>query len=264
MTALGIKHVLYLAGRSELSVNADAVSSYSALKKAGAFPGAASDMHRARLMLKGQYTLSKSDRVPVHGSLELVTRVDRSDAQESSGLEIAPGLEFRNTAMGLHVRTRGRLFVAESESRTENREEWGAGVSASFDPGVRDEGLNVKLESGWGASQSQASEIWDDGMAGRPTGFADSRREFADIEFSYRAGWLGGRARVEPFGEFGFEGTAIDELRVGMRLRIGDMGTRYGRSPLLDNTEIEFFTEREGLRTSRPEHNLGLEVKINF
>ena len=88
-------------------------------------------------------------------TLEAGLRYDGGDAETGAGMEVGGGLGWYDGS--LTVQVNARALVAHAD---ESYEERGYSASAVYGPGQDGRGLRMRLDSGWGATQSGVQHLW--------------------------------------------------------------------------------------------------------
>ena len=173
-----------------------------------------STVSRLRLGLEGRYTREFASGGLLTPSLELGVLADGGTGETGAGLEIGGALRYREPAMGLTVKGRGRTLLAHGG----DHEEWGAGGSLRLDPGVPGRGFSVSLAPSWGRPQGGIDHLWQRGLPGTGAGSTDAAMRVAG-ELGYGLPAFGGRGVVTPYAAFVLSGQGTKEYRTGARLR---------------------------------------------
>ena len=152
------------------------------------------------------------------GTFELGGRVDNGDAGKGAGTDVGGGIAYVDPNLGLNVAARGRLLVAH---RASGLQEWGASLTAKYDPGVAGQGFHASLAPTWGKASNGADELWKDVR----TNYADDSGELVDPNMSMKAragyglGVFGDRGVLTPFGELNMRDEK-SRVRLGTNLKL--------------------------------------------
>ena len=157
MFAGGVRAALRRRGNSEWGLRADAFSVQLGTDALEDIAKVSGEAHRGRLMLEWVHDRELS----VGRSLSLTAaaggRFDGGDAERGSGVETGFRLGYLDATSGLDVALHGRVLVVHES----DYQDWGAGVQASWDPGERQRGLRVSLNSSLGQDGDGGTTLWD-------------------------------------------------------------------------------------------------------
>ena len=261
MGALGMRGDLARLGAVDLAVRADAftvgMEADEVEGRVGAVEGRA---QRARLMLDGStdWALSSSSRLTP--SVEVGARIDGGDVETGPGMELGGGLAYVNSRLGLDIAARGRWLAVH---RDEHFGEWGGNLSIKRIPSDPDRGLSFSVQPTWGQDASGVAALWE-GRQPRPGAFGHGldpemaaeawRPDRMDMEISYGATLLDGRAALKPFGQLRAMGAGSRHLRVGTRLALGD--PTNAASPM----RLELLAEQRAQADGAASYGAGLNL----
>ena len=231
------------AGRFELALRSDARFTDTASDTVEGLMGAAGATGRVRVLLEGSGTLELAAGGVLKPTLEAGLRYDGGDAETGAGVELGGGLGYARGR--LKVRLDGRVLLAHEDAGYGER---GFSGSVAYAPGPDGRGLDLRLRSSWGDTQSGVKAMWSrdapPGLAKRSPVDA-GRRLDADIGY----GLLGrkGRALWTPYLGAQAAATGSQALRLGLRMASGrdakaefelgervDGGSGTGRGVVLD------------------------------
>ncbi len=158
MGALGLRGVVYANAHTELALKSDAMWVRTAsAETAGLRAVAAADSSRLRLLLSGRHRRVLTNAALLSPSFELGIRYDDGAAETGFGMELGAGLRYADPVWGLTVAATARTLVAHADG---GYEEWGLSGSLALDPGRLGRGLALRLDSGWGLTDSGTEALW--------------------------------------------------------------------------------------------------------
>ena len=158
MGALGLSGIVYAGAHTELALKSDALWVRTSSDETQGLRGVErADTSRVRLLLSGSHQRNLPGGAALAPSFELGIRYDDGDAERGFGMELGGGLRYADPVRGLAVETRARALVAHEDG---GYEEWGLSGSLTLDPGRLGRGLALRLESGWGMTQSGTETLW--------------------------------------------------------------------------------------------------------
>ena len=167
MFAAGVRTVLSTRGNNEWGLRADVFTAQLETDASEDIVRVSGEAHRGRLMLEWVHDRELS--VGRHLSLkaEAGGRFDWGDAERGGGVETGFRLGYLDANSGLDVALHGRVLVAhESDYR-----DWGVGVQASWDPGEKQRGFRVSVNTSLGQDGGGRTTLWDNADAvTRPVG----------------------------------------------------------------------------------------------
>ena len=203
---------------------------------------------RVRVSAQGtrEYELDGGGRVSPSG--ELGVRWDGGDGATGAGVELGGGVSWSGTGRVV-LEVGGRWLVAHRS----DLEEWGLSGGVRLEPEAGGRGLSLSVAPGWGEAGGGASRLWEEGMAGRGEGAEARSGAVVEAELGYGVGAFGGFGVATPYTRLG---VAQEERRYGI-------GWRLDRWP-----GEAFALDLEGWRrerdTARPEHGVGLELRLRW
>ncbi len=206
---------------------------------------------RARLGMKGSYTLALKNQKALTPFVEVSGRYDGGGEDEHTGVEISGGLSYADPQSGLGVGARANVLTAYSKS---DYREYGASLTASLTPKAGGRGLSLSVTPRLGRQVSGAEALWrDDPFAAAVDGDATEMSLDARVGYGVPVPPLGGM--VTPFGEVQlWDGD-------GQRMRAG---VRYGRMASVSNGfSMEIVGERTGTG-GEAERRVGLLGRFRF
>ena len=248
MGALGLRGVVYASQGTELTVKSDALWVRTAAKAAHGLQAVdAADASRVRLLLSGRHERTLANAATLAPGFELGLRYDDGDAETGFGIELGGGLRYADPGRGLTLETRARTLLAHEDG---GYEEWGLSGSLSLDPGRPGRGLALRLDSGWGSTNSGTEALWrrqtTAGLAPQHERAAQGRIR-AEWGYGLDVPWTHGL--LTPYGSLELSGGSR-ALRLGWRFELG-------RSLSLD-----LAGERLETAHTRPEHGLMLRTTL--
>ncbi len=221
------------AGGTGLALKADAfVAQLESEEQDGLLPAAEADSHRLRLTLEGSRDVALGNGAGLTGTAEVGARLDGGDAETGAGAEVGGSLAYAHPELGLNMEARGRFLLTH---RASGFDEWGASLSAAFDPGAPGRGPHVAIAPAWGAVSTGVESMWRDART------VETRQEGGEDRFASadaamtmtaRAGWgldvLNDRGLLTPFGALDLSGGA-SQTRLGTSLAASaPHGLEYG------------------------------------
>ena len=187
---------------------------------------AKADAERIRLMLEGRREWPVSEYARLVPSLELGGRWDAGSAETGAGAELAGGVAYAHTKLGLGVEARGRYLLAHEK---DDFEDWGASLMLRIDPAVPGRGLWLTLAPVWGGSKSaDASSVWDGKRAIRASHDFDANPdrglgpEHVDLEVGYGLTTHEGRGFLTSYGGVSLAQAGARGYRLGGRMMLGE------------------------------------------
>ncbi len=202
------------------------------------------DMQRAKLALEWTQGLLTSAGSEVAIVLEGGGRYDNGDGINGASGEVGGGLRYSNAQLGLVAEGRGRLVI----SARDGYEEWGFGGMLQLDPGVRGQGLSIRMAPTYGDAASGVNQLWERGVSGAVRDRDWNAGANLDAEVAY--------------GLPGFHGTPYSGFRLSERgTRAFSSGLRYD---LGSGLGLRFEgTRREGA-LGGAEHSVGIRGRLRF
>ena len=161
MFAGGVRSVLTRRGNNEWGLRADAFTAQLETDASEGIAQVSGEAHRGRLMLEWVHDRELSAGRSLNLKAEAGGRFDGGDAERGSGVETGVGLGYLDANRGLDVSLHGRVLVVhESDYR-----DWGVGVQASWDPGEKQRGFRVSVNSSLGQDGGGRTTLWDNADA---------------------------------------------------------------------------------------------------
>ncbi len=202
-------------------------------------PAVSAESHRLRVAAEGSAEAAFDGGSRLRMAVELGARLDGGDADEGAGVETGGHIVWADPALGLDVEARGRLLVAHG---AEGFDEWGASLSARFDPGAPGVGFHASLAPALGEMSGGADALWESAgavAAEDEDGGAPAGRDAAlrlEAEAGYGLGLAGEDVLLTPFGG----------LNLSDRDRRERLGARLGiAAPHGLDMAFELYGERE-------------------
>ena len=249
MGALGLRGTVYASEHTELALKSDALWVRTSSEDA---PGLRAvdnaDTSRIRLLLSGRHQRALANDAVLTPTVELGLRYDDGDAERGFGMELGGGLRYADPVRGLALETRARALLAHEDG---GYEEWGVGGSLALDPGRLGRGLALRLDSGWGITDSGTDALWQRqstaGLARQHDTPAQGRitAEMGyglDVPYSYGI--------LTPYGSVELAGGGSRTLRLGWRFELGQ------------RLSLSLAGERHETAHARPEHGLMLRGSL--
>ncbi len=258
MFAGGVRALLSRRGNSEWGLRADALSTRLATDAAADIAGVSGDARRGRLMLEWVRDESLAAGRSLSLKLEAGARFDGGDADRGAGMETGFRVAYLDANRGLDVSLHGRvLLVHESGYR-----DWGAGVQASWDPGLKQRGFRASVTSSWGRDGDGRTTLWDNADAVTRPLQAGALGQGSRFRMESELAWGGLKALGLP-GLF----TPYSRLRWAGQGREIAWGTSWnllakGQSALPFTLELE--SVRHASTMGRSEYGLLLRLSIPF
>ena len=248
MGALGLRGVVYASQGTELTVKSDALWVRTAAKAAHGLQAVdAADASRVRLLLSGRHERTLANAATLAPGFELGLRYDDGDAETGFGIELGGGLRYADPGRGLTLETRARTLLAHEDG---GYEEWGLSGSLSLDPGRPGRGLALRLDSGWGSTNSGTEALWrrqtTAGLAPQHEQAAQGRIR-AEWGYGLDVPWTHGL--LTPYGSLELSG-ASRTTRLGWRFELGQQ------------LNLDLAGERLETAHTRPEHGLMLRMSL--
>lgn len=194
--------------------------------KTGLMDEAKADAERVRLMLEGRREWTVSEYARLVPSLELGGRWDAGSAETGAGAELAGGVAYAHTKLGLGIEARGRYLLAHEK---DDFEDWGASLLLRIDPAVPGRGLWLTLAPLWGGSTAaDVSNVWDGERAIRASHGFDANPdrglgpEQVDLEVGYGLTTHEGRGLLTSYGGVSLAQVGARGYRLGGRMMLGE------------------------------------------
>ena len=202
------------------------------------------DMQRARLALEWTQGIRSSAGSEVAIVLEGGGRYDNGDGINGASAEVGGGLRYSNAQLGLVAEGRGRLVI----SARDGYEEWGFGGMFQLDPGVRGQGLSIRIAPTYGDAASGVNQLWERGVSGAVRDRDWNAGANVDAEVAY--GLPGFRGT--PYSGFRLAESGARAFSSGLRYDLGSgLGLRFEG------------TRREGA-LGGAEHSVGIRGRLRF
>ena len=247
------------------------------------------DTWQLRLALEGSKDLVLDGDASMKGVGEIGWRLDGGDAETGMGIEIGGGLDYANPNAGITVNARGHYLLAHRDS---DFDEWGASISASFDPGVVGRGLRLSLTPTLGAASGGADRLWEDNslIESAVDNLDDSVTPDMTMgaEAAYGMAVMNDRGLFTPFSELSWS-DQNSRTRLGARMELlmpsrmdigfafygeqeyragaadgvsGVLESRVRRSFAHDMGVIDLFGKMQS--GTSDDYQIGVETKLNF
>ena len=261
MGAVGARAALLSVGGIDLALKGDAFHvRVDAQERADLIPDAGTSLNpysqRLRLALEGSTEVMFAGGSALTGSIEIGGRLDNGDAEKGVGAEFGGSVAYAHPALGLEVGTRGRVLLAHQAS---GFKEWGAGLTASIDPGAAGRGLSLSLAPTLGNASSGVDGLWESARsvetrAGDPgaTRATDPNMTMA-AQVGYGLGLLDNRALLTPF-------SALNLSNGSSRWRMGTSLTMSATRTT--NLEFEFYNEQESAGGKVSESSIVFDSRV--
>lgn len=192
----------------------------------GLIDEAKADAERVRLMLEGRREWTVSEYAHLVPILELGGRWDAGSAETGAGAELAGGVAYAHTKLGLGIEARGRYLLAHEK---DDFEDWGASLLLRIDPTVPGRGLWLTLAPLWGGSTSaDAASVWDGERAIRASHGFDANPDLGlgpeqvDLEVGYGLTTHEGRGLLTSYGGVSLAQAGARGYRLGGRMMLGE------------------------------------------
>ena len=164
------------------------------------------------------------------------------------GVELGGGLRYADPVRGLTLETRVRALLAHEDG---GYEEWGVGGSLALDPGRLGRGLALRLDSGWGMTDSGAEALWQrQTTAGLARGHNTTAQGRIKAEWGYGLDVPWTHGLLTPYGSVELAGGGSRTLRLGWRFELGQ------------RLSLSLAGERRETAHARPEHGLMLRTTL--
>ena len=174
MFAGGVRSVLTRRGNHEWGLRADAFTTQLETAAVADITPVRGDTHRGRVLLEWVHDTAFSPGRSLSLQVEAGGRVDEGAADRGSGAETGFRLGYLDAHSGLDVALQGRTLVAygrDARDWTWDVRDWGVGVQASWDPGEKQRGFRVSVNSARGQDGGGRTTLWDNAEAvTRPAG----------------------------------------------------------------------------------------------
>ena len=202
------------------------------------------DMQRAKLALEWTQGFRSSAGNEFAIVLEGGGRYDNGDGINGASAEVGGGLRYSNAQLGLIAEGRGRLVV----SARDGYEEWGFGGMLQLDPGVRGQGLSIRMAPAYGDAASGVNQLWERGVSGAVRDRDFGAATHLDAEVAYGLSGFHGT----PYSGFHLSKSGTRAFSSGLRYELGSgLGLRLEG------------TRREGA-LGGAEHSVGIRGRLRF
>ena len=201
LAAAGARGPLY-ATDSGLQVSLRGEALYSSFEVDGngsRIRGHTSDVSRLRLALEARRERTLESGARLSPRFELGLRHDGGDGETGAGLELGGGAEYVS----------GRLTLAggaRALAANSDYDEWGAEAALEYAAGADGRGLTLRLAPSWGAAQSGAAQLWEQGAPGLDGEAAEpdlGGRLAAELGYGLKSPWSRGLLTLALGGELG-------------------------------------------------------------
>ena len=236
LAGLGARSGIVSRGSSELSIKAESFGIRLQSDSVPFLPAVTADSWGTRLALEQRTRWTSGVWGTWMPSVELAARWDGGDSQEGLGAELAGGISYVHSQLGLNVQGRGRYLLAH---QADEFEEWGASLTVQLDPGIPERGLRIEFSPRWGNALSNVDALWDSArlvqqlsskrMTSSPTMAMNTVAAYS-LE-------LGERGLLTTFGRLNILDSGNRGEQIGGRLRfLGDDDQNFG---------VEFYSSSE-------------------
>ena len=236
LAGLGARSGLASRGSSELSIRAEAFGIRLQSDSVPFLPDVTADSWGTRLALEQRTRWSSSEWGTWMPSVELAARWDGGDSQEGLGAELAGGISYAHSQLGLNVQGRGRYLLAH---QADEFEEWGASLTVQLDPGIPERGLRIEFSPRWGNVLSNVDALWDSARLMQQLS-SKSITSSPTMEMNTVAAYsleLGERGLLTTFGRLKILDAGNRGEQIGGRLRfLGSDDQNFG---------VEFYSSLE-------------------
>ena len=201
LAAAGARGPLY-ATDSGLQVSLRGEALYSSFEVDGngsRIRGHTSDVSRLRLALEARRERTLASGARLSPRFELGLRHDGGDGETGAGLELGGGAEY--VSGRLRLAGGARALAANSDY-----DEWGAEAALEYAAGADGRGLTLRLAPSWGATQSGAAQLWEQGAPGLDGEAAEpdlGGRLAAELGYGLKSPWSRGLLTLALGGELG-------------------------------------------------------------
>ena len=161
MVAGGVRSVLTQRGNHEWGLRADAFTTQLETGAVADITAVGGEAHRGRVMLDWVHDRALSVGRSLSVQAEAGGRFDGGDAEGGSGAETGFRLGYLDAPRGLDVALHGRVLVVHAS----DYRDWGVGAQASWDPGEKQRGFRVSVNSSRGQDGGGRTTLWDNAEA---------------------------------------------------------------------------------------------------
>ena len=258
MFAAGVRTVLSTRGNNEWGLRADVFTAQLETDASEDIVRVSGEAHRGRLMLEWVHDRELSVGRSLSLKAEAGGRFDWGDADRGGGVETGFRLGYLDADSGLDVALHGRVLVVHES----NYRDWGVGVQASWDPGEKQRGFRVSVNTSLGQDGGGRTTLWDNADAvTRPVGMdamGIGSRYRTESEVAYggmKAPGLPGL--LTPYGRLRWDGQ-------GRELALGAAWSLPPRSQQALPSMLEVETLRRERRTGPAVLAVLLRMSILF
>ena len=157
---------------------------------------------------------------------ELGARYDGGDGETGAGVELAGGVRLRENIAGVGLEAKGRWLAVHSAT---GFSEGGFSLIASVAPGVRGQGLRLRLAPRWGAPTDRVALAGAGDPFGPVAPLPHTAAWGVDMSVGYGFARREVPALVTPFGELDRTAAGEQRIRLGVRYRIGHASAAASR-----------------------------------
>ena len=248
LAAAGARKPLHeTASGLQVSLRGEALySSFEVDGNGARIPGYTADVSRLRLALEAQRDRALASGARLSPRFELGLRHDGGDGETGAGVELGGGAEYasgRLTASG-----GARALAANSDY-----DEWGADLALAYAPGADGRGFSFRLAPSWGAVQSGAQKLWEQGAPGLNGAAEESDpggRLEAELGYGLKSPWSRGLLTLTLAGEAVEDAGAACRLKgavaldatatLGLELEVRDPPSGGAERSLMATAELRF------------------------
>ena len=235
---------LFTSGMSGLKAKAEGWAGQAVVDETAQVDQAVMDLQRGRVALEWTQGYRSAAGTEFALMVEGGGRYDNGAGAEGAGAEVGGGLRFSSARWGITAEGRGRMLVTGRE----DYEEWGVGAAVQIDPGVRGQGLSMRVSPSYGDASSGLDALWERGVSDHMYGRGSRGRTRVDGEIAYGVEGFQGT----PYGGFHLAGDGHRAFSSGFRY---DLGSGLG-------VRIE-GTRRESV-LGGPRHSVGIRGRLRF
>ena len=219
MLSGGMRSVLAKWGNTEVGVVVDSFTARLRTNASEDIERVTGQVSRTRMMLEMVHDKPLAAGRSLSVKAEFGSRHDEGDADRGSGAEAGFRLGFLDAASGLDIAWHGRvLLVHESDYR-----DFGVGMQVSWDPGPKQQGLQLSMMSSRGQDGGGRTTLWNNSaLVTRPMGsgyMPNASQTSTSSEVAYGMDVFGRRGLLTPYSRLQLAGYGRD-LRVGTELSL--------------------------------------------
>ena len=219
MLSGGMRSVLAKWGNTEVGVVVDSFTARLRTNASEDIERVTGQVSRTRMMLEMVHDKPLAAGRSLSVKAEFGSRHDEGDADRGSGAEAGFRLGFLDAASGLDIAWHGRvLLVHESDYR-----DFGVGMQVSWDPGPKQQGLQLSMMSSRGQDGGGRTTLWNNSaLVTRPMGsgyMPNASQTCTSSEVAYGMDVFGRRGLLTPYSRLQLAGYGRD-LRVGTELSL--------------------------------------------